>query len=498
MKFSGFLAGLAAMALVLQACTATSQHSAAEVEGLWVSTEETSSLFAPGADRVALQLRVDSAGMLTARGLFLKNQEYHMEWKLGRAEYDPAASRLSILDADGDTLICVLDKESGALKGAIHVQDESPLPLDFIPAGPFLENRLFHPRPPAEDGTVSYTYSVPEQLDDGLVTGSVFEHLADPSAFQALMEEVIGQEFGKMKSLLILKDNTLLVEEYYYAYGRDDLQQIRSCTKSITSLMLGMALDRHPEVDLEQSIFDFFPQYRHLASGGREDISLRDVLSMQAGMEWVDYPAELFTSEDGFAYILSRPMAGRPGQSFLYNSGCSVLLGGVIEFLEKTPALDYAEEHLFEPLGIREFSWEHHRNKVLQCGHGLSLRPRDMAKIGLLALNEGKWQDRQLVSEEWIHASTRARVRESDYFHYGYHWWNHSGADLQWWTDPHAPSPEEHEVVHAMGHGGQYIMLVRDLNLVMVTTASDFNDDDMAFSKIPMAVERIIPFFEGR
>lgn len=483
------------MTLVLHACTRQDESSTAAVEGLWVSTEETSSLFAPGADRAALLIGRDSAGMLTARGLFLKNQEYKMEWGFHSAEYDPLASRLAILDADRDTIICVLDKETGMLKGAIHVQDQTRLPLDFIPAGPFLENRLFHPRLPGKDGRITYTYTVPEQTDDGLETGSVFRHISDSLAFHTLMKDMIGQEFGKLKSLLILKDNTLVVEEYFYAYERDDLQQIRSCTKSVTSLVLGIALDRHPVIDLEQSIFDFFPDYTHLASGGREDITLRNVLTMHAGMEWDDYPGELYTCDDGFEYILSRPMVTGPGESFHYNSGCSVLLGGVIEFLESKPALDYARENLFQPMGISVYKWENHEKNILQCGHGLSMRPRDMAKTGLLVLNGGKWKDRQIVSEEWIRESTRAQVRESDYFNYGYHWWHRSDACLQWWKDPHATSPGEPELVNAMGHGGQYILIYKDLDLVIVTTASDFDDNGLASSKIPMAIERILPLF---
>ena len=195
--------------------------------------------------------------------------------------------------------------------------------------------------------------------------------------------------------------------------------------------------------------------------------------------------------------ILSRPMALKAGESFHYNSGCSVLLGGVVEFLESKSALEYAREFLFAPLGIRDFIWESHQQDILQCGHGLSLRPRDMAKAGLLVVNDGKWQEKQIVSDAWIRESTTPQVEESAYYDYGYHWWHRSDNKLQWWKEPNAASPGEHELINAMGHGGQYIIIIKDLNLVIVTTSSDFDDGRTAQSKIPMALEKIAPLFEN-
>ena len=119
-----------------------------------------------------------------------------------------------------------------------------------------------------------------------------------------------------------------------------------------------------------------------------------------------------------------------------------------------------------------------------------------MGRIGLLVLNDGMWQDQQIVSKKWIRESTTPQVAESNYFDYGYQWWHHSSSTLQWWKEPNAASPEEHDLITALGHGGQYIMIIRDLNLVVVTTASDFENGRVARSKIPMVIEEIIPIFE--
>jgi CubicO group peptidase (beta-lactamase class C family) len=119
-----------------------------------------------------------------------------------------------------------------------------------------------------------------------------------------------------------------------------------------------------------------------------------------------------------------------------------------------------------------------------------------MAKIGLLILNEGKWQKSQIVSKEWIRESIKPHVKESKFFDYGYLWWHHSRNNLQWWKKPNAVSPKEHDMILALGYGGQYIMIIKDLNIVVITTASDYDYSDTgrkARSKVPMVIEEIIP-----
>ena len=118
--------------------------------------------------------------------------------------------------------------------------------------------------------------------------------------------------------------------------------------------------------------------------------------------------------------------------------------------------------------------------------------PRDMVKIGLLLLNDGRWNKKQIVSEEWILQSTKPRVPESEFFDYGYQWWYRSKNNKQWWKEPQTVSDEEHDMSFALGWGGQYIIVAKDLNLVVITTASDYKNDK-ANSKIPMVIEEIIP-----
>ncbi|MEJ2103700.1 MAG: serine hydrolase [Ignavibacteriaceae bacterium] len=483
---------LATALIVISLTSCFNKKATADIEGLWVSTEEASSQFQPGADKASLLIKRDSTETLTACGFFLRNGEFVQEWNFINVRYDTNEKRISLVDSDSDTLICSLDAENGILK-----RDNTPgEPLNFVRADKKLEIRLLYPRIPDKDGQIIHRYKKPEQVDDGLQTESIYNYSTDSSSISNLMKEVIDQKYGRIKSLLILKNSKLIAEEYFYGYTRNDLQQIRSCTKSVTSILFGIALDHHKRADIRQPVFNFFPNYDSLKSEGREEITLKNILTMTAGLEWNDYPKEMFNSNDCFKYILSRPMESKPGVKFNYNSGGSVLLGGVIQFLEAEKPLVFAEEFLFTPLGITSYIWESHKNDILRCGEGLSLRPRDMAKIGLLVLNEGKWHNEQVVSKQWIRESTKPLVQESKFFNYGYQWWHHSKNNLDWWKEPDAISPNEHDLIIALGHGGQYIMIIRDLNLVIVTTASDFEDGRMALSKIPMVIEKIIPIFE--
>jgi CubicO group peptidase (beta-lactamase class C family) len=160
-------------------------------------------------------------------------------------------------------------------------------------------------------------------------------------------------------------------------------------------------------------------------------------------------------------------MASRPGEEYGYNSGCSVLLGGVLEkgTGEKPDAL--AERELFVPLGIERYEWEKGPGEITNTGFGLSLRPRDMAKLGQLVLDGGEWNGERLVSEEWLDVSTAPRVRLGPDVAYGY----------QWWLLLDERAPEEAEMIVALGWGGQLVIVVPRLDLVVASTAADYSSE---------------------
>jgi CubicO group peptidase (beta-lactamase class C family) len=484
--------------LLLLSTTATlssciNNKSAKEIEGVWISTEETSTKLLHGTRKGVLQIIQNEDGTLAGHGYFLWNGDYRSEWELVNFEFDNQAHLVTLKDTDGDSYKGIVDLEQQKITGAMYLENDHKEPLDFIPAGNEIITTLFHPRNEDEAGKVRYAYTMPEQLDDGLQTSSINPSAIDSIVLVGLLNKIINQEFGRLASLLILKDDKLVVEEYFYGYDRTRLHPIHSCTKSITTLLLGIALEQHKNVRLDQPIFDFFPAYDSLKTKENKSITLKHALTMTAGFQWNEFPKEMYETDDWFHYILSRPMETKPGETFHYNSGGTILIGGVIHFLEGKQANAFAEEVLFGPLGISEYVWSTHKDGTPQCGAGLQMLPRDMAKIGLLVLNDGKWNDMQLVPEAWIHESTKPRVPESDFFDYGYQWWHRSKQNKPWWDDPKVAQKDEHDMIIALGWGGQYIVIVNDLNLVVVTTASDYDNDGMAIGKIRMVIEDIIP-----
>ena len=483
---------LATALIVISLNSCLNKNTTTNIEGLWISTEETSSQFGPGAQKVALLIRRDSTKILTARGFFLWNNEFKLEWKFINVQYDTIAKRISVLDSDLDTLICSLDAKNEILKGAVHSQNNTKNPLNFVRADKNLI-RLFYPRIPDRSGQIVYRYNKPEQFDDYLQTDSIFNFVKDSTAVYKLMERIINHEFGRLESILIIKDRKLILEEYFYGYNRTKLHRINSCTKSITSLLLGIVLDRHKIINVDQSVFNFFPQYDSLKTPEKERITLKHVLTMTAGFN-EEEGSEDPEPDNFIQYILNSPMETNPGEKFRYSGKCTNLLGGIIYTLENKQADEFAKEVLFNKLGISEFNWEK-ENGVLPCDRGLEMYPRDMAKIGLLVLNNGYWNGEQIVPKEWIVTSTKPYVAESEFFDYGYQWWYRSKRNKSWWNNPVHGGKTEHDMFLALGAGGQHIMVVRDLNMVIVTTSSDYNEDGMDLQKVPMVIEKIVPIF---
>lgn len=472
-------------------CSNKNTIPANSIQGVWISTEETSSNFG-NADNAVLFIKKDSNNKLTARCCFIAKDEFKMEWKFIDVKYDSITKTMYLVDTDLDTLICSLDAENKMLKGGVYSDDEIN-PVNFVRTEKDFTN-LFYPLKPDSRGKINYAYNKPERIDNYLQADNIFKFVKDTAAFYRFMDRVLQQKSGRLESILIIKDGKLILEEYFFGYNRTKLHRINSCTKSITSLLLGIALNRNKISNVDQSIFNFFPQYDSYKTKVKERITLKHLLTMTAGFEededFRDKGPDNFIKD-----ILNSEMETKPGEEFRYSSKCSNLLGGIIYTLENKQADEFAKEVLFNKLGISEFRWEK-ENGLLPCDLGLEMFPRDMAKIGLLVLNNGRWNEEQIVPEEWVKESTKPYIAESDFFDYGYQWWYRSKRNKSWWDNPVRGSKTEHDMFLALGAGGQYIMVIRDLNMVIVTTSSDYNQDGMDHQKIPMVIEEVVPLFE--
>lgn len=478
---------------------ASARERYVSIDGLWKCTDETALHFESITIEATMHISGSIQDQLSARGCFMWEGRFRDYWPLSDIQFNDTTGQLTFRDRAGSVYVGTINDEMTRITGMVYSRVEGRLvpedTLDFVRAADVDVDRLFTPRVPGPDGSIRYAYRVPEQLDDGLQTGSIFQHISDSSSVYNLLERVIGQEFGRLESLLVIKDQEMILEEYFFGYDRTLLHNVFSVTKSITSLLTGIALDAHGMTGTDRPVCDFLPGIDIPVEKENGQITLEHVLTMTAGLKeekaYFGYEHKALLN-----HILNLPLESKPGERFRYNSECPFLLGGIIYALEGKTADHYAGEKLFGPLGISEYKW-HAENGVPHCQNGLRMLPRDMAKIGLLVLNDGKWKGRQVVPAEWISQSTGPHVSESPFFDYGYQWWHRSSENQPWWKEQEEGDSTEHAMAMAMGFGGQYIFVIKDLDMVIVTTASDYNESNgMAHQKVPMVIEEVVPLFE--
>jgi CubicO group peptidase (beta-lactamase class C family) len=220
--------------------------------------------------------------------------------------------------------------------------------------------------------------------------------------------------------------------------------------------------------------------------GRKAAVDLEDLLAMRAGFLWdeesspVDSPLNslfaLYDAPDWYRFLLDVPMARPPGAAFTYDSGCSVLLGGVLSRATGSPARDFAAASVFAPIGIERFQWDDGSPDACNTGWGLWLRPLDMARIGQLLLRQGSWQGSAVAPAAWVREMFMPRSLLGGGFAYGY----------QTWLMPLAPgSPAgQYGIQVAWGYGGQFIFIVPALDMVVVSTAGNFLGDGGAIDFI--------------
>jgi len=271
----------------------------------------------------------------------------------------------------------------------------------------------------------------------------------------------------RMRSLLVVKDGRLVVEEYFGAGGPDDLHDVRSVTKSVLSALTGVALARGDIRSLDDPISDYLGSILPDLEPDKGAITIRHLLTMTSGLEWDESGGfgsynDWIRSGDHLGFLLRKPFSSSPGNEFTYNSAAVHLLGVVLEQATVMQLPTLARFALFEPMGIPISRWEPLGGGYYNGGAGLDLRPRDLARFGQLYLQRGSSGGRQIIPADWIEFSTEER----------FDWRMHSGAltgisyGSLWWVVPGTTEP----LFFAWGYGGQYVVVVPDLQLVVVAT----------------------------
>jgi CubicO group peptidase (beta-lactamase class C family) len=333
---------------------------------------------------------------------------------------------------------------------------------------------------------------VPVARDDGWPVASISEDkLIDRGALCGMADRLAASD-ANIHAVLVARGGKLVFERYFKGpdeipgriFGRrvetvtfdaDTLHDMKSVSKSIASLAVGIAIDRGLIRSVNEPIFGFFPELSDMRSPERDKLQLVHALTMSMGLEWVEATpatgdfnndeARMFMAWDPNRYVLGLPVTAPAGQEFFYNTGALRLVSAIIHRVTGRPLDEFARENVFEPLGITRVEWDRPRGET-DAGGGLRLRPRDMAKIGQLVLASGRWNDRQIVSKGWIETSTALKLKAVDGLSYGYLWWlgrsRLNGREVHW--------------VGALGRGGQSIRIVPELDLVVVVTAGYYQD----------------------
>jgi CubicO group peptidase (beta-lactamase class C family) len=332
----------------------------------------------------------------------------------------------------------------------------------------------------------------------------------DPAAMAELTRDIESGRFGNIHSLIVVRGGRTLYEDYFagpderrgqpighVAFDAATLHDARSVTKSVVSILFGLAVAEGRIADLDAPVLDYFPEHRDLRTPERMAIRLRHLLTMTSGFEWdessrpygdaANSETQMDAAADPYRFVLERPIARTAGEQWAYSGGDTMLLAGIIERATSTSLVDYAERRLFRPLGISRFEWLRYGNGLPIAASGLRLTPRDLARIGTLYLAGGRWNGRQLVPEAWVRDSVSPQARISDrplgLQRYGYQWYLGTGR----------LGDQSLSYFAAIGWGGQRILVIPSMELVLVLTAGLYGDRRQSDIAFEILLDRVLP-----
>lgn len=324
---------------------------------------------------------------------------------------------------------------------------------------------------------------MPTAIGDGWTLGTPAEAKLDSEVLCGIEKLIEQWPEANIHAATVVRDGKLILELYYRGedqryrpgtlgivqFAPDVKHDLRSISKSVTSMLVGIALNEGTFPPLDTPVLDAFPEYADLRTPEKMRITFRRLLAMSSGLVWDETrkppgdPANSWTqmirANDPVRFVLEQRVVSAPGDSFTYSSGDTTVLGRVLAKATGKRLNDYAREKLFSPLGISDFEW----GELLSTGEpaaasGLRLRPRDTAKLGQLMLADGIWGDQRILPVGWVAESTKARLNGDNLTHYGYQWWI---------GETYVPEGTV-KWVAGMGLGGQRLFIVPALGLVVV------------------------------
>ncbi|NIM58558.1 MAG: serine hydrolase [Candidatus Aminicenantes bacterium] len=347
--------------------------------------------------------------------------------------------------------------------------------------------------------TDDYVYQIPKKLNDGWEVSSLSDEGIDKEAIEEISRLIRDiDRYEDVLSMLIVKNGKLVHEVYSPYCQRNTLHWMASITKTITSTLIGIAVDKGFIKNVDTKLYELLPQFAaHFKVPEKRKIALKHIMTMTSGLEWnerVSYNDprnsewQMVESEDWMSYVASRPVRDQPGKKFDYNTGGIHLLSAVIKSVSGLYAHQFAEKYLLHPMGIYGYQWNKDPMGYPCTGGtdgGLGLRTRDIAKFGWLFLKDGKWKGKEIVSEKWVKEAPKisltAHGRGRNY-------------GFNWMTGSRVINGKRLEYIASFGYGGQTLYIVPEYDLIVVFTCElaggDSGVDDLVRRTFEAAIQK--------
>ena len=317
----------------------------------------------------------------------------------------------------------------------------------------------------------SYKYQRPKETSDGLKTGSLEEAFQNPFPIIEMVKETIKGNYADVHSILIYKNNKLVLEEYFYGYDENTPHQLRSASKPFIGGIVGIAIDKGFIKNEKEKLLPYFRnKYDNIAYSDerKKEITIENFLMYRHGMDCENNNPKskgneqaMMQSNDWVKYTLDLPMVSEPGKASSYCTGCALTLGSLVEIATNQNIEDFAKENLFKPMGITEYEWTYEPNQAsIETFSQMSIKPRDLIKLAKMFKDSGKWEGTQIISENWI--TKTFDIEDGDY---GY-LWEHKYFVI---------NGKKYNSYLASGNGGQKINIWPEFDMITVFTGGNYN-----------------------
>lgn len=355
--------------------------------------------------------------------------------------------------------------------------------------------------------------SRPADLADGWRTAAPDDVGLDADALGDMTASIRAGDLGNIHAVLIERRGRLGYEAYFSGpdqrwgsdlgeveFDVDEMHDLRSVSKSITAALVGVALEDGRLESVQTPLRELLPEYEALLTDEKGAITLHHLLSMSSGLAWDESlpysdarndERRLTDSEDPVEFVLERELVHEPGSTWNYSGGSTQLLAVLLERATGQPLVEYAHEKLFRPLDIVDVEWLGDLAGTPAAASGLRLRPRDLARIGSLFLNQGRWNGAQVLPASWVATATIPHIENADPSSpsfvtseaYGY----------QWWINTYETPLGSRDVATAVGNGGQRIILIPSLGLSVTVLSGFYNDPRHFWTPERLLLEHILP-----